>query len=183
VASDETKTDLRRKYGIDEHAFVVLHVGHINPNRNIELLKSVAGIGDIKVVMVGSTSTPQNQDMMQNMRRSGVMVMTEYIPHIEEIYQLADAYLFPVVSDNAAIGVPLSVLEAMSCNLPIITTRFGGLPIMFREDAGFFYFDQADELTKLIEATSGLKKCTTREMVATYDWKTIAQAILKEEII
>ena len=33
---------------------------------------------------------------------------------IEELYQLADCYLFPVASTDNCIGVPLSVLEAFA---------------------------------------------------------------------
>ena len=50
-----------------------------------------------------------------------------YIPEVEDIYRLSDLYLFLAESDTAAIEVPLSVLEAMACNLPVICTPFGGL--------------------------------------------------------
>ena len=57
---------------------------------------------------------------------------------------MSDLYVFPVVNNTEAIDMPLSVLEAMSCSLPVISTRFGGLVDYFEEDTGFRYFNTTD---------------------------------------
>lgn len=44
----------------------------------------------------------------------------------------ADAYILP----SYAEGVPISILEAMSYHLPIISTRVGGIPSIVKEDNG-----------------------------------------------
>ena len=61
---------------------------------------------------------------------------TEYITHLEEIYALSDCYVFPTTDRRYCVEMPLSVLEAMSCNLPMLTTRFGALPGVFEEASG-----------------------------------------------
>jgi glycosyltransferase involved in cell wall biosynthesis len=177
--TQDQKMKLRQRYGIHKKAFVILHVGHINRNRNVQLLISIAQEGYIQVIMVGSTSTSQDEGLVEELMQAQVRVFREYLPHVEEIYQLADLYFFPVMSEDAAIGVPLSVLEAMACNLTVITTRFGGLPLMFKEEGGLFYFDHEDDLPELIARVKGFQRCSTRKMVEPYDWKNVAQMMLE----
>jgi glycosyltransferase involved in cell wall biosynthesis len=136
-------------------------------------------LAGVKVILVGSTSTAQDEDLARWLSERGVRLIREYVPRIEEIYQLADAYVFPVVSEAAAIGVPLSVLEAMACNLPVVTTRFGGLPWMFQKEDGFIYFDDAGELPGIIGGLHALQKCSTRRMVEPYDWKRVAAGAIE----
>jgi len=176
---DARKKDLRRKHGVDEGAFVVLHVGHINRGRNVQIFETVARVGDIQVMLVGSTSTPHDEDLARQLKQAGVRLIREYVPHIEEIYQLADAYIFPVVSEDAAIGVPLSVLEAMACNLPVVTTPFGGLPGIFPKGNGFVYFNGENDLPASIDAVRRLQQSSTRGMVEPYDWKNVASGAIE----
>jgi glycosyltransferase involved in cell wall biosynthesis len=171
---DARKGDLRRKYKTSESAFVLLHVGHINRGRNVEVLGRLARSNGMEVVLVGSTSTPQDEELAVELDRSGVRLIREFVPRIEEVYQLADVYLFPVRSEEAAIGVPLSVLEAMACNIPVITTPFGGLPLMFERGDGFAYFDDESELPGLIHEVRELKSRATRRMVEPFDWEKVA---------
>jgi glycosyltransferase involved in cell wall biosynthesis len=173
------KRSLRKKHDVEEDAFIVLHVGHINRGRNVQVLENVVRLKDVRVILVGSTSTEHDEVLARQLFRAGVRLIREFVPRVEEIYQLADAYLFPVVLEGSAIGVPLSVLEAMSCNLPVITTRFGGFPWMFPGGDGFTYFDDEKELPELLEAVRGLETCSTRRMVEPYDWKKVAPAVIE----
>lgn len=56
--SSQARVSLRAHYDLPEDAFVVLHVGHINANRNVELLSRVQELSGCQAVLAGSTSTP-----------------------------------------------------------------------------------------------------------------------------
>lgn len=43
------------------------------------------------------------------------------------MYQLSDLYIFPVIFEGGCIGIPLSILEARACGIPVMSTEFGGL--------------------------------------------------------
>jgi len=158
---EETKKlELRKKYGLCENAFIVLHVGHLSRNRGLDILKNVQN-RNAQVLLVSSASTPKDEKIRNDLTNHGIETISQYIPNIEEIYQLSDCYIFPVRSETGAIAVPLSVLEAMSCNLPVVSTKFHGLTDIFSEKNGFLYASSIEEFILGIEKVR-LKKIKLR---------------------
>ena len=175
----ERKLGLRSKYGINADKFTILHVGHINRNRNIQVLKELQTNSN-QTLVVGSTSTEQNKHLVKELEMTGIKVITDYLENVQETYQLSDCYVFPVVSKTASIEVPLSVLEAMACNLPVVTTRYGGLPTMFNSgDNGLFFLDKLKDLSHKVEKVKQLNHYETRRMVEPYSWREVAKRILE----
>lgn len=149
---EKTRIVLRKKYCLPENKIIICHTGGITPIRNLEILGEVQKIDDVQVVIAGSTTTQADNDLKKILERMGIVIINRYLPDIQEIYQLSDVYIFPVRDRMAAIEMPLSVLEAMACNLPVITTRFGGLNDCFVEDDGFRYFETVHELIGLAKS-------------------------------
>ena len=171
---------LRSKYAIPGDRPVLLHVGHIRTARNIAWLGDVqTRMPDLQVVLVGSTTTQQDLELVDELEGKGVVVIRQALPDIHEIYQLADWYCFPVQIEDAAMEVPLSVLEAMSTNLPIVTTRFGRLPELFEEDTSFRYVDSADELIGELQKGKD-PQCNNREKTRVFTWQHTARLLLAE---
>lgn len=130
------RSRLRNKYNLPKDKFIILHVGHINWGRNLEALLPLQR-DDTQVVLVSSTSTPHNAPreaaLTQKLKKNGVLIFDEYVESIQEFYQLSDVYVFPVIKDIGSIGIPLSILEARSCGLPVISTPFGGVQEIFSD--------------------------------------------------
>lgn len=116
--SKEDKLHLRRKYGIKDE-FIVLHVGHIYQKRNLEIFSEIQKMEKTQVVLVGGDYLEIDDKLLNHLENNGCFVITDYLPQIEEIYALADCYVFPVLWGNT-IRMPLSILEALSSNLPVI---------------------------------------------------------------
>ncbi len=172
--SEPQKKELRRRHGVPLDAFLVLHVGHINAGRRVQLLERIQGQGGIQVILVSSSSTPHDAKLLQSLERAGVIVRRDYIENIQEIYQLSDCYLFQVSSERAAVELPLSVLEAMACNLPIITTRYGALGDLFHEGAGLLYAQTPEEVLAGISVVKrGHQAPQTRKLVQGFSWENM----------
>lgn len=176
-ASPDERAALRGKYGIPVGATVVVHVGHLKGKRSLACLASLRSAGDYYPLVVGSTSTTQEVSLKQALRGQGVAVIDTYVTEIEDIYRLSDVYVFLAKEDTAAIEVPLSVLEAMACNLRVVCTRFGGLPDLFGEGDGLYYLDERSQLLDAI-VTAVSAPCATREMVGSRTWSVAAQAVV-----
>jgi len=185
----EKKEKLRVKYGIDRDRFVVLHIGSIKEGRNVLWLKRLQEKkDDILVLIVGAVSQGVHQDSLHQLEKAGCLVWTKYVENIEEIYALSDCYVFPVLPKKDrlrrnladSIEVPLSVLEAMSCNLPIITTKFGALPRVFEEGDGLFFAEGDEDFINALKEIKNGVNVKTREKVLPYSWENIGKRL--EEI-
>jgi glycosyltransferase involved in cell wall biosynthesis len=168
------KRKLRFEYGIDPETFVVLHVGTVRKWRNVENLIDIQNQVDTQVVLVGRSTTKNEKDVEQALRKAGMIIIDGYNARIEECYGLADCYVFPTTTSVGSIDVPLTVLEAMAHNLPVVSTKFGGLPKIFKEESGFFYSDAASFCAKIQALRQGLVDVNTRELVLPYSWDNIA---------
>ena len=175
-ATAEERRRLRARYGLAADRPVALHVGHLHPNRNLLALAPLPGAG-IQVLIAGSLYMGTDYDLIARLERAGFHVLKGYQPHVEELYRLADCYVFPPPPGNS-ITMPLSVLEAMACNLPVVTTRFGGLVEAFAEGRGLrFIDDPGDILPHVREALAATAPVATRRQVDGYSWGAVADRL------
>jgi glycosyltransferase involved in cell wall biosynthesis len=176
------KRSLRQKHGIPDGQ-VLLHVGHISPSRNLDLLRQTLAPGR-HLVVVSSTTTRANPEVRQGLTGSSVIFLDRYVEKIEEIYRLADCYVFPTRDAGGAIEIPLSVLEAMATNLPVVTTDFGGIPDLFKdrvagERHGLFRAATDKEFIEKLQPALGLADVATRHLVRDLSWDRVAGEILE----
>jgi glycosyltransferase involved in cell wall biosynthesis len=178
------RAELRAKYGISTELPVVLHAGHLNAGRGITTLADLAATRRCQPVLVASTSTSQDPDLERELREAGVIVFSTYQPNVEELYQLANCYLFPVRSSQSAIEVPLSVLEALACDLPVVTTPFGGLPRMFAgiTHPGLVFTDSPCGLVAETLRICRSRVPGTRELAVPYSWDAVASRLVKQAL-
>jgi len=180
--NDLNRMKLRKKYGIKTKDKVYLHVGQITEKRNVRLLSKLQSAGR-QVIAVGSSSSaslgfPHDIDLINELREKGVKVWVEYFPNMQEIYKLADCYVFPVFNETGGIGFPLSVIESLASGTPVVTTRFGGLEKELKESPAIRYADTDEEIVALTlkekDVTSDFCKSTVNHL----GWELIAQRIL-----
>src|SRR5256886_12124287 len=113
--------------GLQPEERVVLHVGHAQPGRNLGVLAELTRAGQVVVFIVSPRFAP-DRSVAAELRAAGVRLVTGGLPDIRVAYWAADSYVFPTVESHSAVAVPLSVLEALACGVPVATTVFDGLP-------------------------------------------------------
>lgn len=173
----QEKESLKEKYQIDPAKPVVLHVGHLHSGRNVEVLERIEG--DKQVLLVVSSVSMQDEELRKRLEaRDNIRIIDQYLPDIQEIYQLSDVYLFPVLKEENCIDVPLSVLEAAACNIPIVTTAYGELR-QFAGQPGVCFINSVDchTVNKALNEMLAMPNQDNRVMVAPYDWQSSAQTL------
>lgn len=104
-------------------------------------------------------------------------------------YSLGDVFSLPTFGE----GMPLSILEAMACGTPVVSTQVGAIPDVVAEDVGRVVPPRdkdalQDALKELLSDREQLKKMsdTCRERaVDEYSWQSVAEktAVLYEKIV
>lgn len=176
----EKSAELKVKYGVPPERSVVLHVGHLNEGRNVAQLMKLDE--KYQVILVTSTLTKDEQDKeLKNRLLScpNIRLIDDYVHDIEEIYQLADVYFFPVTETGRCIDVPVSCLEAAACNKPVVTTDFGEMK-SFRDKNGFLLIDsfEKDNLNRIVDKAVNCANPDSRTAVLEYDWSVAVNGIL-----
>ena len=165
-------SDIRRELGVSDDNKIALHIGPINYNRNHELLMRLQKETQWQVVVIGSTSEQCLPHIVSSLKEAGVKIHVKYFPDINHVYAAADAYVFPVMDRTGSIEFPLTVLEAMACDRPVVTYPFRGLPDFLSPSESLKYFRDFDELVTALSDVTG--KTGNRLVAQNYSWTSVA---------
>lgn len=172
------KEALRASWGLPVDRNIVLHVGHATSGRNLEaLIPLAAAPGITMVVVLSSRPGPGVAARVAELRRHGVQVMQGYLAKVEELYRLADCYVFPTMSTDHVIALPLSVIEALASGLPVATTPVGALAERFADEPGV-RFARSDHLLEAVQAQLR-DRPPTRRLAEPYSWSARADQLLR----
>lgn len=116
--------DFRRRYGIDDNEFLILHVANLWPVKNQpSLIRTVMNLsGDIRLVVIGHPSP--DVDYVAQVREAAaedprVMLIPGLAPaHVAAAMAAADVF---VLASHGEVS-PVTILEAMSHRLPWLAT-------------------------------------------------------------
>ncbi len=167
---------LRTRLGLPVDDYLVLHAGHLKHGRNTGLLGQLEGVG--RGVMLAGRSAGRDPRVKRHLEAQGVIVIDTYVERVEELYQAVDCYLFPVRETDAAMEFPLSVLEAMACDLPVVAHPYGGLPLALEPRDGLVFAESDDELIQAV-ARSKHVHSNTRQQATSFGWDKTAATLLE----
>ncbi|EGW38471.1 glycosyltransferase [Desulfosporosinus sp. OT] len=155
------RSHLKEKYGFDTLRPVVLHVGHCSYGRGLEDFCQI-NQEHYQCVIVAS-GLFENKEVIEKLQKANIRLLTGYLPNVEELFQLADVYLFPTKTTEFVISIPLSVMEALSCGTPVVAYKqLSSLSyIKTTNPKALTIIDSMIDLTKAIENAAYYKSQTT----------------------
>jgi len=183
--SPETKLSLRSDMGIPVDAKVVLFVGRLYPYKDpLTLVKSihtvVSRLPSVVFVIVGEG--PLRNAMTSEISKSGVRAsvrLVAFLPRSElvRMVQMADVQ----VSTAPTEMLGFSVLEAMSCHVPVVAAASGG-PVEVLGRSGTFFnpgheIDLAEKTIAILQddETRSARGQLAREIVLrNHTWDKVA---------
>ncbi len=138
----------RSELKIPDDAFVLLSVGELNANKNHEIV--IHALGKLKrdgelqnTLYLIAGEGADRKTLVQAIRDEGLVGSVRLLgqrPDIERMYNAADAFVFPSHRE----GLPVSLMEAMACELPVACSAIRGNTDLVDGQGGFF-FDPSDQ--------------------------------------
>ena len=183
------KQFLRTKYGLSKDDIVLLYIGRIVKEKNIDLmvksfkkLNKMKNYKKLKLLLVGNgTFKEKIEDIINDEKIKNIFLMNEMSHNlIPEIINCAN--IFILVSSFE--GTPISVLEALSCGIPVIASKVGDLPKLIFNGVNGYLINNISELALInainyiIKINPELYKCV--ESVKEYWDYNVIPIILKE---
>lgn len=116
--------DIREKTRLElniENQFVVISVGRLESHkRHIDIIKSLSGIPNIALILVGRG--PLKTHLIEAAKKLNVqLLLFDYVTdnYLRALYNASDVYVHSSILE----GFGLTILEAMSCGVPIIAVN------------------------------------------------------------
>jgi glycosyltransferase involved in cell wall biosynthesis len=126
----ERQGPLRRSLGISPDATLVAQVGRLSPEKGPDVflraalaIKQAAPQAQFALIGDGPLRA-EMQALIERFELQGTVHMPGLLADMSAVY----AELDMVVSASRSEAMPLAMMEAMSCGLPVIATRVGGVP-------------------------------------------------------
>jgi glycosyltransferase involved in cell wall biosynthesis len=174
------KNELRNKLGLPKDALIILFAAELatkNPFKGGEIVESLIEKSiyqNCYFVTIGG----------ETIKKSENHIPFGYISEQEkmaELYAASDIMLYPTRADN----LPLVVLEAMSCGLPVISSNLGGIAEIIENEKNGFLIDDYFKMELFEEAILKFMNFTERErfQISFEARKTIIDKFSKEQMI
>ena len=103
---------------------------------------------------------------------------TGYVRNVHEYLQAADLFVFPTEGE----AFPLSLVEAMSCGLPVIASRVGGIPEIVTHGRDGILVDPANPEALAREIAFLMKETPTAGSLGSNARRTVCEAYSIESV-
>ncbi|GBG09011.1 glycosyl transferase [Paenibacillus agaridevorans] len=143
---EEEKTARRERFNYGPDHFLLIYAAEFNSNKNHRLL--IYSIAKLKGKVPGARLLLAGEGPLLNECRAlaiqlGVAHMIEFLGYrddLDELYPMCDA----AVASSIREGLPVNVMEAMACGLPIVATRNRGHNELIDEGRTGFIVEAGD---------------------------------------
>jgi len=144
------------------------------------LLSALAGGGErlarVELDLIGSG--PLQPQLATQARELGIEGRVRFLGNLDEeevasMLDSADAFVLPsiVAHDGRQDGIPVALMEAIACGLPVVASRLSGVPELVREDESGLLAEPGDsddlaaQLVRLVEGQVGLDPAAGRARI------------------
>ena len=180
-------TDSTKKKELNN--FHVISVANLFPVKNVDLIIEIAAkLENIKFSVIGAGPEKEKLQniIIEKQLKNIELIGFKRISEVKEYYQQSDCFLLTSFGE----GTPTSVLEAMACGLPIVSSNAGGIGNIVKEYKNGFVINDFDknkyiEKIKLLKNSSDLLSeisINNRNLSQNYKWSIVADNITSKTL-
>ena len=177
------KNQKRRALGIPVSAIVLLSVGELNKNKNHEVvIRAIAQLKRDDVIYVICGRGILEDHLKKLAQKLGIIQQTRFLgfrADIIEIAKVSDIFVLPSLRE----GLPVAMMEAMACGLPVICSNVRGCSDLVNNCQSTFLVSPHDINSLIRGINSALLNQTRKnnysQVIARVDIKNITQSMQK----
>lgn len=147
-ATPAQRRQLAKRYGIDPDRPIILHVGRVDREKNVDDVVRAAFLAvtsiDAQLVVVGDGNRREDVEALAD--SLGIGERSRFVGFVEPDGDLPDLYragtLFVIASELESEGIV--VLEAAACGLPIVAVNATSMPELVEETGCGFLVQPGD---------------------------------------
>ena len=146
------------KFNINPKNPILFFTGNHTSNKGLDIVKKLSRNLKIKSTILIGGKLLNNEEpelFVDGLNNKNVeIIFTDFLSIIEQraIYNISSILLFPSKSDT----LPLTIIEAMACNLPVVAFDVGGISFLLNDSCG--YLINPNNPNKYIETINKLLK-------------------------
>lgn len=134
--TDNEKMELRKSLGLKKDDNTIIYVAELSKRKNqsmaIKVIKELSlKYSNIKFLVVGKDSyNGVYQDLTKNLNLEDNIIFTGIRNDVPKLMKISDI----AISTSRQEGLPVNIMEAMLCNLPIVATNCRGNRDLIKKD-------------------------------------------------
>jgi glycosyltransferase EpsD len=142
------KSQLRKQYGYNDDGFLIFYAAEFNKNKNQQLLirslELVKGqVPNVKLLLAGEG--PLLRECKELAAQLGVEKMIDFLGYrkdIDSLLKMCDC----AVGSSIREGLPVNIMEAMACGLPVVATDNRGHRELVRDQKNGWVIEDQNAL-------------------------------------
>ncbi len=187
----KTNSNIRLEYNIPKEDVVLISVGRLVKGKGFEFLidgfKEICDrFSNVKLIIVGDGALRDSlEKKVRKFNLEKKIIFAGAIKHddLPKYYSIADIFLLLSEYENFSNAV----LEAMSCELPVIATDVGGFPLQIKDGVNGFLVkysnikDLVEKVSYLVQDAQVRRKIgelNRQEVIKNYTWDSSANKVL-----
>lgn len=179
--SREERNELRKSLDINEEDFVIIYVAELSKRKNQQMLIKAISLLEpsvlekVKVLLPGKDSmNGKYQELAKNLNVDKNIQFLGYRTDIPKLMKISDL----AVSTSRQEGLPVNLMEAMFCNLPIIATDCRGNRDLVQKES-IVGIDSIEELKNKIMQRLANNKKYVYNSIRQYTEKNVLEKVKK----
>jgi glycosyltransferase involved in cell wall biosynthesis len=189
----QNKRAVKQELGFNPDDIAILSVGRLYARKGLfTLIESMPPVvkrfSNAKFIISGKGQSDEMNKLIAHAERLGVrdnIIFTGYYPDkkLPKLYQAADVFAFSTFYEHH----PFAVLEALSSQLPVVTTNVGGIPETITNGKDGFMCQPfnakefSDKILYLLEHPAAAEEMALqarKTAVERFDWRLVVQKVL-----
>jgi glycosyltransferase involved in cell wall biosynthesis len=134
--NEDIRELLKASMQIEKGQLCIINVGRLNPQKNQSAIIDAAAIlsindNKLKFLIVGDGELYNDlQQQVKDNNLQQIVHLLGFRTDVKQLLQLADIFILPSLDE----GMPMALLEAVACRIPVIATPVGDIQNLIRND-------------------------------------------------